>query len=289
MSENLGLSFEREHSAERRRVMRERLGYIAQRSAAVGVELNYLVADQNLRPIAARGESEPFFAAGIGTLPMALKVLDSCDFSPEVDDCLDGMLAFPGDKYYAKLAEMLGGPQEIQAFFSNWRHTSVYEAENGKTGIGDTTPAEALMQLRLLLAKQPGVDPVLDQTVKNALLGNEVYNHGIRQVVQSPHPDVSIWNKSGEHNGDENTPYSVRHDVGALNTLRSHDFLFYSFMTRSPKGKAGGWLGDQVVALATAEALVAMGHHDYLRMGAKAMRLSGVRPLPIRQNSALVA
>lgn len=277
MSERRGYAPEREQSPELRQELSRRLDVIANRSRNIGVELTYLVADKNLRPIAACNADKPVFAANIGSLPLALMTLDYYDYRPDIDDNLDEMLACSNTDSYARLAEALGGPKSIQSFYNNWRHTSVNMAPNGRTEIGDTTPAEALLQLRLLLGEQSKVDAKLDTTIKNALFSSEVDNHGIRRVVTADHPGVSIWNKSGEYNGDPDTPYAVRHDVGALNTFRGDDFLFYAFMTKSQPGKAGGWLGDQVVSLAAAEALVAMGHYDYCKMGAKAMRFVGVR------------
>lgn len=285
MSEHAGVSKESERSAELHRVLTERLDTIARRSLRLGVDLSYLVTDQNLHKIASRHDDQAIFAASVGKIPLALMALDQFDYDTKVDDDLEKMLAYSDNAAYGRLAEMLGGPYQIARFYeSSWRHTSVYQAVNGRAEIGETTPAEALLQLRIILGERHDVDFRLDNTVKKSLLENQIFGHGIRRVIREDHPDIRVWNKTGEYNGDDgatyaaSTPYSVRNDVGAINTLGGDETLFYAFMAKGPEGKAGGWLGDQVISLATAEALVAMGHHDYLKFGAKVMRFAGVRP-----------
>lgn len=128
-----------------------------------------------------------------------------------------------------------------------YEKTTLEPHPNGRFDMSDTTPRESLQSLRNLLAfpaanrnspTDPNAEHPSDDTLApiaaEALWSNTVTNHGIRQGIRpSESNGIRVANKSGEYNGDEDTP-AVRHDVFVITD--GHRQLSGAFFTKGNEG-----------------------------------------------------
>ena len=265
---------------------------LRRRAKVLGVTMHYFVEQKGTEVM--NHPDVMMFGASVGKIPLAHMVIEHLnpdeDFDINKDDIVDGggafdqstsqgiaktaelledMLKNSGNTAFRLLAERLGGPDEIQAYYeqNGWVHTTVDRADNGRTILGQTTPSEVLAQLQLLIA--PGSPSPLSVVARDALQGNTVSVHGIRQNPLDN--SLTVYNKTGEYNGDKSDPYVVRHDVGVVQGRKGT--INYAVMTKSPRF-ARGLIANQVVRHFGAEMLVAAGSRDLKQLGSLACSAS---------------
>jgi hypothetical protein len=273
----------------------ERIKALINRAEKLGVCVRYAVVLSEGKAIANHSQDQ-LFAASLGKLPlahMAISLLSSGatvdiqkDFIDSagggaldrvgqsglvtVDVLLDDMLRNSGNTAYRVLADYMGGPEALRAYYEiHWKKTSVHSAANGRAQIGETTAYEAYSQLHSLLTDTSG-DESLRNVAIDALSHNTVTNHGIRQFV-APSSTVRIFNKTGEYNGDATDPQNYRHDTGYIRGDRGD--VGYAIMTTS-SARSRGIIANMTVAQFGAELARKVGGKDTASLGSRAMRLA---------------
>jgi hypothetical protein len=220
--------------------LRDRLETLTQRSELLGMEVHAIV-EQSGHQI-YKQPNEAVFGASLGKLPLAIMAMENLEphIPLEIDDLhgvtpgvtaaelLEKMLKKSDNVSYRVLAELLGGPAAINDFYDTkgWTQTRVIGAPSGRAQLAETTAAESLSQLKYILGTSSQNE--LADVARQALSEQEVNRHGIRQL-KIDDPNVHIFNKTGEYNGDPHDPAIFRHDVGSI--LGRDGRLNYAVMT----------------------------------------------------------
>jgi beta-lactamase class A len=239
------------------------------------------------------------FAASLAKLPLAYMVLDKyyaqdiLDIKPEqiakngngkfdmvceasqvtAKALLEDMLMFSGNTAFNVFSSALGGADQINSFYKElgWVKTTVKPTKEGGVEIGTTTPREAMDQLEGLLDMSD--ENPLVETVQNALLDYAITRYGIRQRVL-PSKNLTIYNKTGEYNGDHDVhnpvPYSVRHDVGLIQGGKGQ--ILYALLTSTTKNKFRTKIASELLGQFGAEFANAVGESSTKWMGSLAVR-----------------
>lgn len=220
--------------------LRERLQVLTDRAEPLGVEVRAIV-EQSGHQIFKQAD-EPLFGASLGKIPLAVMAIENLEphVPLELDDLhgiqsgatpaelIEKMIKKSDNVSYRILAEVLGGPAAINDFYDSkgWVETRVITAPNGRAQLGETTAGETLAQLKYVLGSS--MDNELAEVARQALSEQEVNLHGIRQLKVDD-PNVHIFNKTGEYNGDVSDPSIFRHDVGSI--LGPNGHVSYAVMT----------------------------------------------------------
>lgn len=189
------------------------------------------------------------------------------------EELLEDMLKRSGNTAFNVFSEALGGADEINSFYKDrgWARTKVGETLNGKVEVGSTTPREALEQFQGLLELSD--DNPLVETVQNSLRDYTSARYGIRQRVQ-PSNDLVIYNITGEYNGDHHAhnpvPYSVRHDVGAIEG--ENGIILYALMTSTTKNMFKTKIASEILGQFGAEFASVVGGKSTKWLGSLALR-----------------
>lgn len=271
--------------------LRQRLELLTLRSESLGLNVHAIVEHSGHRIF--KQADEPVFGASLGKLPLAVMAAENLEpYAPlplhdvhgvepglTAAELVEKMLKKSDNVSYRVLAEVLGGPEEINKFYhgKGWQETRVLSAPNGRAQLAETTATESLAQLKYILGSS--LDNELAEIARQALSEQNVHKHGVRQLKLDD-PSVHIFNKTGEYNGDLHDPVIYRHDVGSI--FGPDARVSYAIMTSVPNEAvslmtAKKFLADGVVKHFGAELVTYVGGSLKPSVGARAVRLAIVR------------